>query len=171
MTDTDSTTAAAEPPEPKPTREMERRWGKEVMEPGFTFIPSVLLRAQARLRIDAIDLAVLVHLIDHWWQSAEMPFPSKRRLAERLMVSEKTIQRAVARLEAEGLVRRIARHYPGGGQASNFYDLAPLVERLQPIAKDVMAARAEARATLRRPERPVARTKRSSAAAKTGGGE
>lgn len=169
--DADTTTTEAEPPEPKPTREMERRWSKEVLEPGFTLIPSVLLRAQARLHIDAIDLAVLLHLIDHWWSSSEMPYPSKRRLAERLMVSEKTIQRAVARLEAEGLVRRIARHYSGGGQASNYYDLSPLVERLRPLAKDVMDARAEARATVRAAERPGGRRKRSPAKPAAGGGE
>lgn len=141
-----------------------------MIEPGFTFVPSVLLRGQARLRIDAIDLIVLIHLIDHWWQSSEMPYPSKRRLAERLMVSEKTVQRSMARLEAEGLVRRIARHYPGGGQTSNFYDLSPLVERLRPVAKDMMEARAEARATIRRAERPAPR-RRKMTLAKPGGQE
>jgi predicted transcriptional regulator len=168
MTDAETTIPEAPAPEtPRPPREMERRWGKDVIEPGFTFVPSVLLRGQARLRIDAVELAVLVHLIDHWWQSSEMPWPSKRRLAERLMVSEKTIQRAMARLETEGLVKRVARHYPGGGQTSNYYDLSPLVERLRPIAKDMMVARAEAKATVRRAERPGPRRRKAAVAKDT----
>ena len=138
----------------KPSREMERRWGKVTLEPGFVLLPSALLRGQSRLKLDATELVVLAHLVDHWWTAKEMPFPSKRRLAERMGVSEKTVQRAVARLEAEKLVRRVARHYSAGGQTSNLYDLSGLVTRLQDIAGDMVKARDEARATRRRAERP-----------------
>ncbi|MDZ4319864.1 MAG: hypothetical protein U1A07_13665, partial [Phenylobacterium sp.] len=37
---------------------LEKRWTKGVIDPGFTFVPSVLLRAQARLHINATELAV-----------------------------------------------------------------------------------------------------------------
>lgn len=168
MTDTETPTSGPLRRETtKPNREMERRWGKDVIAPGFALIPSALLRGQARLRISAIELAVLVHLIDHWWHASEMPFPSKRRLAERLIVSERTVQRAMARLESEGLVKRVARHYPSGGQASNHYDLSPLVERLRPIARDMNDARAEAKATVRSAERPGGRRRRVVAAGAT----
>lgn len=130
-------------------RSLEKRWSKEVLEPGFTFVPSVILRAQARLHIDAVELTVLLHLIDHWWDDNTMPFPSKKRLAERLGVSDKTIQRAMKRLEDEGLIRREPRSHASGGQASNRYDLSPLVERLKPIAEDMTKARDEAAATRR----------------------
>lgn len=133
---------------------LEKRWTKGVIDPGFTFVPSVLLRAQARLHINATELAVLMHLIDHWWEDEEMPFPSKRRLAERLSVSDKTVQRAIKRLEDEGLVRRIVRRHSSGGQASNIYDLKPLVEKLKPIAKDIIDARDKAAATKRAAVRP-----------------
>jgi len=133
---------------------LEKRWTKGVIEPGFTFIPSVLLRAQARLHINATELAVLMHLVDHWWEDEEMPFPSKRRLAERLSVSDKTVQRAMKRLEEEGLVKRSVRRHASGGQASNIYDLKPLVEKLKPIAKDMVEARDKAAATRRAASRP-----------------
>jgi predicted transcriptional regulator len=147
------------PLRPKPAQEtsrrsLEKRWTKGVIEPGFTFIPSVLLRAQARLHINAADLAVLMHLIDHWWEDEEMPFPSKRRLAERLSVSEKTVQRSIQRLEEAGLVRRHVRRHASGGQSSNLYDLTPLVEKLKPIAQDMLAARDEAAAKRRSAVRP-----------------
>ncbi len=135
-------------------RELEKRWSKGVIDTGFLFVPSVLLRAQARLHINATELAVLMHLVDHWWDNDEMPFPSKRRLAERLSVSDKTVQRAIKRIEDEGLVKRCVRRHSSGGQASNSYDLSPLVERLKVVAKDVAAAREEAAAKKRAATRP-----------------
>lgn len=145
--------AAASADEPD-GNSFERRWTKKVLEPGFALIPSVLLRALVRLHIGPIELSVLLQMIDHWWENEDMPFPSKKRLGERIGVSEKTIQRAVARLEGEGLIRRAARHNRHGGQTSNLYDLTPLVEKLTPVAEDMLTAREEARAARRSPERP-----------------
>jgi len=123
---------------------MEERWGKNVIRAGYTVVPSIILRAQSRLHINAIELAVLLHLLDHWWDNAEMPFPSKKRIADRLGVSDKTVQRAIAALETEGLVRRVKRSNGNGGQASNLYDLAPLIERIRPIADEDLEARKKA---------------------------
>lgn len=142
-------------------KSLEKRWGKKVLEPGFTLIPSVLLRALVRLHIGSNELSVLLQMIDHWWENDDMPFPSKKRLGERIGMSEKTVQRAVAKLEAEGLVRRVARHNKLGGQTSNIYDLTPLVEKLGPIAEDMIKARDEAKATRRSPERPGHRIRAS----------
>lgn len=145
---------ALRPPKEESKRNLERRWSKEVLEPGFTFVPSVILRAQARLHINATELALLLHLIDHWWEDDTMPFPSKKRLAERLGVSDKTVQRAMKRLEEEGLIKREPRSHASGGQASNRYDLSPLVDKLKPIARDMVEARDEAAATRRAASRP-----------------
>lgn len=120
---------------------MEQRWGKNVIKAGYTVVPSIILRAQARLHINAVELAVLLHLLDHWWDNAEMPFPSKKRVAERLGVSAKTVQRAMVALENEGLVRRVKRSNGNGGQASNLYDLTPLIERIRPIADEDIEAK------------------------------
>jgi predicted transcriptional regulator len=128
---------------------MEERWGKNVIRAGYTVVPSIILRAQARLHINAVELAVLLHLLDHWWDNAEMPFPSKKRVADRLGVSTKTVQRAIVALEKEGLVRRVTRSNGNGGQASNLYDLQPLIDRIRPIADEDLEARRKA-AELRR---------------------
>lgn len=137
-------------PSPASTKSMmEERWGKNVIRAGYTVVPSIILRAQARLHINAVDLAVLLHLLDHWWDNAEMPFPSKQRIADRLDVSTKTVQRAIVKLEKEGLVRRVARSNGNGGQASNLYDLQPLIDRIRPIADEDLEARKKA-ADLRR---------------------
>ncbi len=133
---------------------LEERWTKGVLEPGFVFIPSVLLRAQKRLHIDSVELAVLLHLIDHWWDNDDMPFPSKKRLGDRIGVSDKTVQRAIKKLEGEKLIRRVKRLNKSGGQTSNTYDLTPLIEKLKPIAKELVEAREEAKVTRRSPEKP-----------------
>lgn len=133
---------------------LEERWTKGVLDPGFVVIPSVLLRAQKRLHIDSVELAVLLHLIDHWWDNDDMPFPSKKRLGERIGVSDKTVQRAIKKLEDEKLIKRVKRHNKSGGQTSNIYDLTPLIERLKPIAKELVEAREEAKETRRSPEKP-----------------
>ena len=129
------------------------RWSEEVLEPGFTVIPSVILRAQARLGINAIELAVLLHLIDHWWEDDTKPLPSKKRLAARLGVSDKTVQRAAKRLDEGGLIRREKRSRGSGSATSNCYDLSPLVEKLKSIATDMAKAPDQAVATCRTPLR------------------
>ncbi|MGR3436645.1 MAG: helix-turn-helix domain-containing protein [Shimia sp.] len=140
------------PPEDK--RVLNQKWGKATMDANYTVIPSALLRGQARLGIDAMELAVLMHLLDHWWQADKMPWPSKKTIAERLRVSEKTIQRAMVRLEEGKLIQRNPRYHKTGGRTSNEYDLSPLVERLKPIAEDLVQAKKDAEKIKKQAERP-----------------
>ena len=136
------TEATKAPTETKST--LTEKWGKETMAAGFTVVPSILLRSQKRLGINANGLAVLVHLMEHWWQPGFMPWPSKRKVAERLDVSEKTVQRAAAKLEQLKLITRVGRYIEGRGRTSNGYDLSRLVERLTEIAVEVAQVDAEA---------------------------
>ena len=58
----------------------ERKWGSRVMEQGYSIVPSLLFRAQRRLGLNATQLALLLHLADHWWARGRLPFPLKRTL-------------------------------------------------------------------------------------------
>lgn len=128
-------------PMPKSSEQLlSQKWSSEVIKAGYTVVPSVILRAQRRLHIDSTQLVVLLHLLDFWWQPSDMPWPSKRKIAERMGVHEKTIQRAMVELETEGLLKRKERYHAHGGRSSNRYDLAPLVARLKKIAKEISAA-------------------------------
>ena len=135
-------------------RTLSRKWGKQTMAVNYTVIPCALLRGQARLKIGVNELAVLIHLIDHWWRPEAMPWPSKKTIADRLGVSAKTVQRAVANLEAQGLLLRNERYHKTGGRTSNEYDLSPLVERLKGIATDMQKAAKAAKAAKKAAERP-----------------
>lgn len=139
---------------PDDNRTLTLKWGQETMDANYTVIPCALLRGQARLHIGPNELAVLVHLIDHWWRPDAMPWPSKKTIAERLGVNPKTVQRAIAKLQEEGLVLRKERYHKTGGRTSNEYDLSPLVEKLKPIALDMSRAAEEAKAVKKAAERP-----------------
>lgn len=145
-------------PDPKSSDEekiLTRKWGKEIMAANYTVVPSVLIRGQERLGINATELAVLINLLDHWWEADKMPWPSKGLIAERLQVSEKTVQRAIVRLETGGLLKRSPRYnQKTGGRTSNEYDLSPLVAALKPIAIDMAKADKDAQALKKQAQRP-----------------
>ena len=85
-------------------RTSERKWTREVMEArNFCIFPSLLLHAQARLKISPTQLAILMHLIDIWWDADRKPFPRKAVLAGRVGLSARQVQRQIAELEEMGL--------------------------------------------------------------------
>ncbi len=159
--ETEATEEVAEPPPPsKPDTEkiLRQKW-RTSLDAGWTVIPAALIRGLPRLHIGVGELAVLIILIDYWWAPDDPPWPSKKALAERLSVSQKTIQRHLAVLQQEGLIVSEARHRKGGGQTSNRYDLAPLATKLEVIAADMKKAEAEAAKLKRAATRPGGRAK------------
>jgi len=111
----------------------EKKWGRDVIKLGFSIIPSLIFRAQARLGLNPTQLAVLLQLADYWWDEQRHPYPSKQTLADRLSLSARQVQRHIADLEAAGLVRREERYAVHKGRLSNLYDLSGLVERLKKL--------------------------------------
>jgi DNA-binding transcriptional ArsR family regulator len=132
-------------PGAKSLKTSQRKWGADVINHGWCIVPSLLLRGQKRLRLGPAELAVLLQLLDHWWEAERLPFPSKEALADRLGVSERTVQRHVQALEAAGYVRRIARHNAARGQQSNHYSFDGLVAALKRIEPDFHRAREDER--------------------------
>ncbi|MER9458178.1 helix-turn-helix domain-containing protein [Mesorhizobium sp. M0478] len=114
------------------------KWGDEVAERGFAQIPNYLLLLNRFLdvesRLTPVELLVLIQLVGAWWQKENKPFPSMATLAVRIGVSERQVQRAVARLLKEGLIARVKRRQKGI-IASNAYDLSPLADFLGKVAK------------------------------------
>lgn len=121
----------------------EKKYGKPVMDLGFCIVPSLMMQAQARLGINPVQLNIIMHLADIWWDAANRPWPKKQLLAERMGMSERQIQRQIAELESAGLVQRIERTRPGRGKTSNEYDLSGLVKKLQAIEPEFTAMRQE----------------------------
>lgn len=114
------------------------KWGLPVAERGFTQIPNYLLNLNRFLddehRLSPVELLVVFHLVGGWWRKAEMPFPSIATLAVRCGVSARQVQRAVTNLDKRKIIGRVKRK-ERGIVSSNAYDLTPLVEFLNIIAK------------------------------------
>jgi hypothetical protein len=112
--------------------QFERLWGKDVRQAGFTQVPNALIERQAALGADSVDFNILVQLLAHWWEPDRFPYPSKARLAERVRLSPRQVQRRITRLEK----------------------LDPLVVLMQRASREIVAEREERR------ERDRARTRR-----------
>jgi AraC-like DNA-binding protein len=118
--------------------DMLEKWGDDVAGRGFAQVPNYLLFLNQFLdeeqKLPPLDLLILVELVGAWWKKADAPFPSMRTLAQRCGTSERQVQRAMARLEAKSLVKRLKRR-DNGLIASNSYDLTPLADVLRQVAK------------------------------------
>jgi DNA-binding transcriptional regulator YhcF (GntR family) len=114
------------------------KWGEAVAGRGFAQIPNYLLLLNqfldAEQRLSPVELLILFQLVGNWWRKGELPFPSMGTLATRCGVSDRQIQRAVNHLQELGLLQRVNRRKKGI-IASNAYDLSPLVQILNEIAR------------------------------------
>ncbi|GAA4246962.1 hypothetical protein GCM10022293_00570 [Azospirillum formosense] len=129
------------------------------MESGYTAIPSILIQAQSRLGISVLQMNIIVQLLDYWRDPDRRPFPTKKELAKRMSVTDKTIQNNMRQLEEAGLIRREYRKTASGDWNSNVYHLDGLVEKIQKIEPDFRKAREERKEAKRRAETPVGRRK------------
>jgi predicted transcriptional regulator len=132
----------------------ERIWGKSVHKHGYAGIPSILIQAQRRLGVTPIQMNIIVQLLDYWFEPSRRPFPSKKELANRIGVTDKTIQNNVRALEKAGLIAREMRRTAAGDWNSNIYHLDGLVAKVQALEPEFAAEkkkRREARAALETP--------------------
>jgi len=122
-------------------RQNEKKWGKNLMRAGWTAIPSTILERQQALGLDAMDVAILLHLAKFWWQADNLPRPAKSTIAEALGVEPRTIQRRIAQMEKDGLIKRIGRKNADGGNGANFYSLDGLKQAAEKFAIEAIATR------------------------------
>lgn len=126
------------------------KWGKPVLDYGFCIFPSLLLKAQNRIGLNPTQLAILLQIIDYWWEANRMPFPSKKSLSDRLGLGERQIQRHIAEMEKAGLIRRIERTTKHKGKTSNGYDLSGLVRKLKELEPEFTKAKNANKAVIKR---------------------
>jgi predicted transcriptional regulator len=136
-------------------------WGKAVYKHGYAGIPSILIQAQQRLGINSMQMNIIVQLLDYFFEPSRKPFPTKRELANRIGVTEKTIQINIRALEKAGLIQREMRKTAAGDWNSNIYHLDGLitkVQALEPELAEEKRKRKEAKAAL---ETPVGRRRQA----------
>lgn len=134
--------SAATGEELKKTKANIEKWGKTLMDAGWTAVPSTIIERQKKLGLDAIDMNILLHLMTHWWQADNKPHPSKGRIAEAMSLDPRTVQRRSAAMEKHGLLKREARSAVGRGSQTNRYHLDGLIRESNPLAVEVLEERA-----------------------------
>jgi predicted transcriptional regulator len=138
----------------KDERESEKKWGRAVLKLGYSMIPSLIFRAQARLGLSSTQLVLLLHLADYWWHRDHVPFPSKASLAERMGLSPRQIQRYLTELEQGGFITREERYATNKGQQSNGYNLTGLVEKLRRLEPEFREVKEHAKKQARNVSKP-----------------
>jgi len=103
---------------------------------GWTPLPDVLIFNQSRLKLGSEDLNVLLNMMAHYYTAGEMPFVRPTVIAKRMGVSARTVQRSIARLRK---LRLLDKTQLGKGRFT--HDLTPLIEKLQPLARERIADR------------------------------
>lgn len=104
---------------------------------GFQPLPDVLLFHQSDLQLRGEDLNVLLNILAHWYHPANMPFLRISTIARRIGVSDRTVQRSIQRLRAQGFLGR-----GDDTRAGERFDVAPLLKKLAPYARKRVAAQA-----------------------------
>lgn len=155
-TQTHMTTTA---PKPKASdkRSVAARWGKVNAEAGWTAIPSVLFERQQALRLDSVDLNIVLHLLGPWWEADRYPFLGMETMAAAIGVTRRTIQRHMRELERWGYIKREPQ-FKDGRQRSNVWDLSGLVKACEPFSREAIEEAEQrrkeraARATRKKPK-------------------
>ena len=142
----------------KAIRTNEKKWGKTLMDAGWTAFPSIILEKQHALGLDALDINIIMYLSTYWWEAENKPHPSKKTIAQALNISPRTVQRRIATLEQLGFIRREYRPHAEKGNESNKYHFDGLIQEATPFAKEKIegiedrAASEKARLKRKRPK-------------------
>ena len=108
---------------------MQTRAGADDGRPAMSF--AAMKWAMSQRARNAIAKAVLVALARHADKHGRA-HPSHRFLAAQTGLCVSSVRNGLKTLEADGLVRREARHHEDGGQASNAVQLLGLPTRRRP---------------------------------------
>lgn len=137
---------ASEEVSTKTVKANEKKWGKPLMDAGWSAIPNILIEKQAALGLDAVDFNIIVHLQSYWWKADQHPHPSIGTIAKAMNVTPRTIQRRIRRLEKGGMLIIEARQHASKGNNTNLYKFDGLIEAALPFAIEKNKAKAEAAA-------------------------
>lgn len=111
----------------------EEKWG-EAARGGFQIVPDIVLKKQSELGLSATEMLVLLNITSHWWYAEQRPFPRAGTIATRMGVDQRTVQRALKRLEDLGLVRREVEKGKDGRERT-VCDLTGLVAKLEKLVE------------------------------------
>jgi hypothetical protein len=134
----ETTTTAAKKASEKESR---KKWGDELIDAGYTIFPSTLLKRQKALGLDPIHINILMFMFTYWWHADNLPYPSKKTIAEAIGVDPSTVRRRVKEMEGLKLLKRIERRVAHDRSDTNQYSFAGLIKVLKPYALEEIEAK------------------------------
>lgn len=117
----------------------EDKWG-EALRAGFQVIPNILIQENQALRLDPLDVLILLNINMHWWQASALPYPKPSLIAERTGVSRRTIERRLSAMEKAGFIKRLPAEQVRGTSVRKI-DPTGLVAQLSRLALAAPKAR------------------------------
>ncbi|MUT27294.1 hypothetical protein A9K71_23335 [Mesorhizobium sp. WSM3873] len=120
-------------------RTNEKKWTRALMATGWSAFPNIIIEKQQALGLDALDMNIIIHLVQYWWLPENVPHPSVETIAKAIGVTTRTIQKRIAALEAHGLLEREERRHTPNGSMTNKYHFDGLIAAAKPYALDKAA--------------------------------
>jgi hypothetical protein len=134
-------------------RSNEKKWSKPLMEAGWTVIPSIIIEKQAALGLDALDMNIVVHLAQYWWQADNLPHPSVETIATAIGVKPRTVQKRIKALQELKIVTRHEHRRSNNSSDTNRYSFEGLIVAAHPFAKEKLIEKAAIEEKKKRLER------------------
>jgi hypothetical protein len=136
----------------------EKIFGEGVMAHGYTGLPNILVRGQARLGLNPVQFNILVQLLSYWIDPHRPPYPPKRYLRQRMGISESTLKKHIRELEQAGFIERVQQTTAAGDFGSNIYRMDGLVNKLTKLVPHFDQEREEREESRRKTETPRSRS-------------
>jgi DNA-binding transcriptional regulator YhcF (GntR family) len=136
-------TTTAKKAEADTLKRNEKKWTKPLMQAGWNAIPSIIIEKQEALGLDAIDMNIIVHLSNYWWNAENLPHPSVEKIAKAIGVQPRTVQKRIKALEDLKLMTRTQRRKTRFGSDTNLYGFEGLIEAATPYALEKIQQRAQ----------------------------
>ena len=108
------------------------RFGSTILSGGIAAIPKALYMYSAELGLVPQEVWFVGYILAHRW-TAELPFPSLRKMSVHTGVSYQMLHRYKNSLIDKGYLEIIPRTRPNGGRTSNYYDFSGLFEKLEEL--------------------------------------
>lgn len=124
----------------------EKKWTKPLMDAGWSTVPNIIIEKQEALGLDALDMNIILHLVQYWWIPDNLPHPSVATIAKAIGVTPRTVQKRIKALEELGLMKREERRYTQKGSVTNLYSFDGLIAAATPFAEEKLAAAEKTRA-------------------------
>lgn len=98
-------------------RELEYKWGKDVIDSGWLAVPNLLLSNQKALELTSVELNVLLVLLTYWWKPKSKATPSIETIANKIGKTPRSVSTVIKSLATKprDIIPEHARNVGVGG--------------------------------------------------------